>query len=562
MLELYKMETKSFNLTNFHYVRKILLLIGFGFFLPDFIVGQKPSLYKEIIQFIPSDLDKANQLAEKYLKKALKNQVDSSIAKANYALGLIYYYKDQHIISSKYYQNALNQEYSKTHIDFSEKCLNNLGVNYEILGKLEKSLTAYQQSLKIAEKRKDSFGIAQTWLNIALLKSKAGDNKSALILNQKAQDYFLKIENKEYIGLTYLNASVYYNSLDKLKAIENTLKGKIIFEHIKDTFNLIKSYSNLTLIYLDTKDFEKAEYYFNYANNLSDKFETHAFKSSILNHGIELYMQKKNLAQAMVLLKKSESNLSKYPNTEIKTQLLTLKVKLAVFEGNLPTFEQKFKEYEEANKQLIAYNFNSNYEEWSIFYEKEKLTKSIKYLTTLNKIKSKTMIIYTVIIIFLVLVLILLVILYLKLRDSYRKIFHLNNVPHFKLVQDKITPDTDGNDQKLYSLFLEIQQLMENEKFYLKPGITVSDISTAMTSNDKYISLSINKFARMNFNQYINTLRIQEAKILLLETNHESTVQKVAKACGFGNSSSFIRTFKQVTGLTPAFYVTLSKEIP
>jgi len=109
---------------------------------------------------------------------------------------------------------------------------------------------------------------------------------------------------------------------------------------------------------------------------------------------------------------------------------------------------------------------------------------------------------------------------------------------------------------------LEIQQLMENEKFYLKPGITVSDISTAMTSNDKYISLSINKFARMNFNQYINTLRIQEAKILLLETNHESTVQEVAKACGFGNSSSFIRTFKQVTGLTPAFYVTLSKEIP
>lgn len=556
------METKSFNLTNYHYVRKILLLIGFGFFLPGNIIGQKSSSFQEIIQFIPSDLDKANQLAEKYLKKALKKQVDSSIAKANYVLGLIYYYKDQHIISSKYYQNALNQEYSKTHADFSEKCLNNLGVNYEILGKLDKSLTAYQQSLKIAEKRKDSFGISQTWLNIALLKSKAGDNKTALFLNQKAQNFFLKIENKEYIGLTYLNASVYYNSLDKLKAIENTLKGKIIFENIKDTFNLIKSYSNLSSINLDLKDFQKAEYYFNYANSLSDKFETYAFKSSILNHGIELYMQKKNLAQAMVLLKKSESNLSKYPNTEIKTQLLTLKVKLAVFEGNLPTFEQKFKEYEEANKQLIADNFNSNYEEWSIFYEKEKLTKSIKYLTTLNKIKSKTMIIYTVIIIFLVLVLILLVILYLKLRDSYRKIFHLNKISDFKLVQDKITPDTDGNDQKLYSLFLEIQQLMENEKFYLKPGITISDISTAMTSNDKYISLSINKFARMNFNQYINTLRIQEAKILLLETNHESTVQEVAKACGFGNSSSFIRTFKQVTGLTPAFYVTLSKEIP
>lgn len=542
--------------------KKILLLIAFGFFLPDNIIGQKPSSFQEIIQFIPSDLDKANQLAEKYLKKALKKQVDSSIAKANYVLGLIYYYKDQHIISSKYYQNALNQEYSKTHIDFSEKCLNNLGVNYEILGKLDKSLNAYQQSLKMAEKRKDSFSIAQTWLNIALLKSKAGDNKTALFLNQKAQNYFLKIENKEYIGLTYLNASVYYNSLDKLKAIENTLKGKIIFENIKDTFNLIKSYSNLSSINLDLKDFEKAEYYFNYANSLSDKFETYAFKSSILNHGIELYMRKKNLSEALLLLKKSENNLSKYPNTEFKSRLLTLKVKLAAFEGNLPKFEQYFKVYEEANKQLIADNFNSNYEEWSIFYEKEKLTKSINHLSTLNKIKSKTMIIYSVIIIFLVLVLILLFILYLKLRDSYRKLFQLNHAPLLKPVQDYIAPDSDGNDQKLYSLFLEIQLLMENEKFYLKTSITISDLSTAMTSNDKYISLSINKFARMNFNQYINTLRIQEAKKLLIETKKESAIYEIAKACGFGNSSSFIRTFKQVTGLTPAFYVTLSKEIP
>ena len=110
-------------------------------------------------------------------------------------------------------------------------------------------------------------------------------------------------------------------------------------------------------------------------------------------------------------------------------------------------------------------------------------------------------------------------------------------------------------------MFTEIQQLMESEKFYLKPSITISDVSTALGTNDKYISLSVNKFARMNFNHYINTLRIQEAKKKLLEENTESSIQDIAMACGFGNASSFIRVFKQTTGLTPAYYVSLSKEM-
>jgi AraC-like DNA-binding protein len=160
-----------------------------------------------------------------------------------------------------------------------------------------------------------------------------------------------------------------------------------------------------------------------------------------------------------------------------------------------------------------------------------------------------------------IILLVIVIVFYLKLSASYRKIFQLNHISQVKPIHDKISSEIDTNDQKLYLLFTEIQQLMESEKFYLKPSITISDVSTAIGSNDKYISLSVNKFARMNFNHYINTLRIQEAKKKLLEENTESSIQDIAIACGFGNASSFIRVFKQITGLTPAYYVTLSKEI-
>jgi transcriptional regulator GlxA family with amidase domain len=56
-------------------------------------------------------------------------------------------------------------------------------------------------------------------------------------------------------------------------------------------------------------------------------------------------------------------------------------------------------------------------------------------------------------------------------------------------------------------------------------------------------------------------LRVQEAKKLLLEPSRNNSIQDIAMVCGFGNASSFIRVFKQITGLTPAYYVTLSKEM-
>ena len=532
-----------------------------SFLLPCTIIGQKPPTLQEIMSFIPSDLEKARRSADMLLEDALQNSVDSSIAKANYALGLIFYFQDQNIVSAKYFQNALKQAYAKENINFSEKCLNNLGVNYEILGKLDKSLTAYQQSLKIAQKRRDSFGVAQTNLNIALLKSKVGDYESAINLNKLAQDYFLKAGNKEYIGLTFLNAAVFYDNKDKDKAIENALKAKVIFENIKDTFNLIKSFTNLNKFYLDIKNNAQADFYFNRANYLSDVFQSYGFKTAVLVRGIELNIQKRNLPLAKKLLRLAESNLATYPNDERKNQLSAIKVRMNAYEGNIEEFEKSFNYYIDETKKIIEDNFNSDYEEWSIIYEKDKLTNSLEKLSIANKNKNRTIVIFIILIIVFIILIVIGIVFYLKLHASYRKIFQLNHTPQDKPMYDKISSESDNNDQKLYLLFTEIQQLMESEKFYLKPSITISDVSTALGTNDKYISLSVNKFARMNFNHYINTLRIQEAKKKLLEENTESSIQDIAMACGFGNASSFIRVFKQTTGLTPAYYVTLSKEM-
>lgn len=102
------------------------ILFIFCLLFPAFTLAQKNSSLQEIAQWIPSNLKKAEKLANQYLKDALDEDKDSSIALANYALGLIYYYQNQHIVSANFFQNALNQDYAKVNIEFSEKCQNNL----------------------------------------------------------------------------------------------------------------------------------------------------------------------------------------------------------------------------------------------------------------------------------------------------------------------------------------------------------------------------------------------------------------------------------------------------
>ena len=50
--------------------------------------------------------------------------------------------------------------------------------------------------------------------------------------------------------------------------------------------------------------------------------------------------------------------------------------------------------------------------------------------------------------------------------------------------------------------------------------------------------------------EYLNGYRIEKATKMLLNTN--DSVTDVAYSCGFNDLSYFIKTFKQIKGITPA----------
>lgn len=84
---------------------------------------------------------------------------------------------------------------------------------------------------------------------------------------------------------------------------------------------------------------------------------------------------------------------------------------------------------------------------------------------------------------------------------------------------------------------------------YTYPDLSLLTISTALKVSEKQISAHIKKQFNQSFKEYLNGIRITEAKRLLQVT--DKNVSEIAYQVGFNSPNHFNRTFKAVEGCTP-----------
>ncbi|WP_019909501.1 response regulator transcription factor [Paenibacillus sp. HW567] len=98
--------------------------------------------------------------------------------------------------------------------------------------------------------------------------------------------------------------------------------------------------------------------------------------------------------------------------------------------------------------------------------------------------------------------------------------------------------------------------VIDNVKVYLHRNylqdLTLEKVSSLFFMNSSYLSHLFKEKTGENFTDYINKLRIEDAKALLKTTDDK--VYIIANALGFENEKYFFRLFKKSTGLTPEAY--------
>jgi len=105
----------------------------------------------------------------------------------------------------------------------------------------------------------------------------------------------------------------------------------------------------------------------------------------------------------------------------------------------------------------------------------------------------------------------------------------------------------------------KLEEVIGREQLYLRPELTLAELARYLQINTGVMSRVINEGYGLNFNEYINELRIKAVIRKLDEGIHKRlTLMGIAYDCGFNAKTTFNRCFKKVTGLTPGDYIKTS----
>ena len=99
-------------------------------------------------------------------------------------------------------------------------------------------------------------------------------------------------------------------------------------------------------------------------------------------------------------------------------------------------------------------------------------------------------------------------------------------------------------------------QSFKERKVFLNPDFKLKQISNESNIPAHHLTYFFNDIKKMSFSDWRNSLRIEEAKILIRQGETDNfTLQSISLKCGFSSQNTFIRAFKNSTGTTPSTYL-------
>lgn len=118
------------------------------------------------------------------------------------------------------------------------------------------------------------------------------------------------------------------------------------------------------------------------------------------------------------------------------------------------------------------------------------------------------------------------------------------------------------NRVKLYdsSLVVRVEAYIMQSQVFRKTGLTVSDLASLLEVPNHKLSDLFNNHYKLNFNTYINNLRVHYVKDRLEAGEWKQfTLEAIAQDAGFSSRNTFSLAFKKITGVTPSNYLTALK---
>ncbi len=116
-------------------------------------------------------------------------------------------------------------------------------------------------------------------------------------------------------------------------------------------------------------------------------------------------------------------------------------------------------------------------------------------------------------------------------------------------------------DKELLERKIHLETLMQQQKPYTDPELSLSKLAQSMEVPSRYLSAVLNNAVGKSFYEFVNQYRVEEVKKLLRDpANSNLTIEAIANQAGFKSKSTFNAAFKKQVHMTPRQFLKLESQ--
>ena len=481
-------------------------------------------LSNDIEKLIHSNPEQALKISQHLLSKT--NITNEEKAEINFLIAKAYKIKGD-------YSSALNFLYEEK--NYSEYLSNKEKINIEIEKiSILRELSLDQQAKKILSELKSTISIISDKKLLEYLQVEVAIEESQFLLKE---DHFEK-------G---------FNLILRKKQFLNNKNKKI--EDIQLNFNLVLGH-----FYLEKKDLIKAKEIFDKLIIDSNKQnETNLYVIVQSQIGLaDISFLKKEHSNAIKLLDEALLNSQKLSNIFLEEKIMKLQNVNYLALNDTSNYKISNANFSKIHVQTEGQDqeaINTAFNLLSDQYNQKYVDKKNYYLR----------IVYIILGLFLIVIVACssYILVILQRKKNLNEIINYINITRSNLVNNffekKQEPKKNIILKETEDTILSKLKKFENSKRFINKDISLAVLAGQLDSNTKYLSEIINSHYQVNFNTYINKLRINYI-IEKLKNDPNFINYKIsylAENCGFSSHSSFATVFKSITGISPVKFIEL-----
>ena len=273
----------------------------------------------------------------------------------------------------------------------------------------------------------------------------------------------------------------------------------------------------------------------------------------------DYYFKKGEVNAALEYIKKNEEMSAS--NEALDGDVMRLKAQILAAMGNFEDAYKVEREYTEQTDSLNQKKISQRISELRTIHDVEKL----EFQAEQERLKSVNLHLFiaglSVVVLLLACVILIVIKNLNKIKQKNRVLYKCIQSQEaleveFKRKEDalrtSLLSDNETSDDEADQLFILLNELMKEEKSYTDPNLSRKALATKLATNERYLHETIKKHLDLSFTEYLNILRIDHAREMIIKNLNNISLEDIAIMSGFKTRQTFHRFFRDRYGLSPS----------